>query len=497
MLKQNKMRKLIPISILLLILTACDNSTVPFEEGVLYQVATEQDNGFATFHKEGKHSWTGTYYVDNGSLMAEARTVKVKASKKQVTLIEGKDEKLPLVEYYRYDPPVYEEYPATWEYKDSVYAVKEINDVVYAKAKGFWSSYPDTGESFLSIYMAKLFDKDEKELDLDMDIYLPKQDGGALRPLLVLIHGGAFYNGDKADIGFPQWARHFAGLGYAVASVNYRLGFGLVFPPERAGFRAVQDVNAAIRYLVHNKDKYQIDPDRVFVAGTSAGGITALNVAFMSDMDIPKEAGKDGLIMAINPMMSEPFSIRAVGNMWGAVNNLDILNNSSAAIVSFHSSGDPVVPYGQDHPFQKVIGNEVMFPVMYGSKMITERAGKSRAKLYTFDMPGKHTVHADKNEKTGERSLNKHFFEIETGMRDFFAKVMLPHPFVTRHADEASQVFTFDGTDIDIVYWKVDGGVILSQDVESVQVLFFPGMDNTLMASGSYMSGLTFNKKCY
>jgi predicted esterase len=481
----------------LLILTACDNSTVPFEEGVLYQVATEQDNGFATFRKEGKHSWTGTYYVDNGSLMAEARTVKVKASKKQVTLIEGKDEKLPLVEYYRYDPPVYEEYPATWEYKDSVYAVKEINDVVYAKAKGFWSSYPDTGESFLSIYMAKLFDKDEKELDLDMDIYLPKQDGGALRPLLVLIHGGAFYNGDKADIGFPQWARHFAGLGYAVASVNYRLGFGLVFPPERAGFRAVQDVNAAIRYLVHNKDKYQIDPDRVFVAGTSAGGITALNVAFMSDMDIPKEAEKDGLIMAINPMMSEPFSIRAVGNMWGAVNNLDIIDNSSTAIVSFHSSGDPVVPYGSDHPFQKVIGNEVMFPVMYGSKMITERAGKSRAKLYTFDMPGKHTVHADKNEKTGERSLNKHFFEIETGMRDFFAKVMLPHPFVTRHADEASQVFTFDGTDIDIVYWKVDGGVILSQDVESVQVLFFPGMDNTLMASGSYMSGLTFNKKCY
>ena len=491
------MRKLLPISLLLLILAACDNTQVPFDEGVLYKLSTEQDNGYATFKKEGKHTWTGTYYVDNGTLMAEARSVKVKASKKQIALIEGKDEKIPVVEYDRYDPPMFEEYPETWEYKDSVYDVKVINDLVYARAKGFWSSYPDTGESFLSIYMAKLFDKAEKELELDMDLYLPKQDGGALRPLLVLIHGGAFYNGDKADIGFPQWARHFAGLGYAVASVNYRLGFGMVFPPERAGFRAVQDVNAAIRYLVHNKDKYQIDPERVFVAGTSAGGITALNVAFMSDMDIPKEAEKDGLIMAINPMMSEPFSIRAVGNMWGAVNDLKIIDNSSTAIVSFHSKGDPVVPYGSDHPFEKVIGNEVMFPVMYGSKMITERAGKARAKLYTFDLPNTHTIHADKNPETGTRTLNNHFFEIETGMRNFFSSVMLPHPFNPKHAGNDSQSFVYDGTDIDIVYWKIEGGVILSEDENSVQVLFFPGMDNTLVGSGSYLSGLTFNKKCY
>ena len=305
-----------------------------------------------------------------------------------------------------------------------------------------------------------------------MDMYLPQHDGTALRPLLVLIHGGAFYNGDKADPGFPQWARYFAGLGYAVASVNYRLGFGLLLPPAKAGFRAVQDVNGAIRYIVHNKDKYQVDPNRVFVAGTSAGGITALNVAFMTDKNRPEEAKKEGKITAVNPQMTDRFSIRAVGNMWGAVNDLSILDNApGVSIVSFHSKGDPVVPFAAAHPFEKVFGNEVMFPEMYGSKMITERAGKNRARLYEFDMPGRHTLHLDYDEDKETRKLNDHFFEIEYGMRNFFSGVMLPHPFMAVHKEDA-QTFTYDATDIESITWKADGGVILSEDKGRVDVMF-------------------------
>ena len=98
-----------------------------------------------------------------------------------------------------------------------------------------------------------------KDLDLTMDVYLPKDTKASLRPLLVLIHGGAFYNGDKTDKGFPLWAKYFAGMGYVVASVNYRLGFRLnTAAVERAGFRAVQDVDAAIRYLIHNKSVYAV-----------------------------------------------------------------------------------------------------------------------------------------------------------------------------------------------------------------------------------------------
>ena len=489
------MRRLLPFILLLLFLASCDRSQAPFTPGVLYKVTTEDSEGFATFTKSGWKSWKGTLYEDTGVLYASKKDVKLKAGK-DITLESG-DEKITVLSYAPYEAPLFQEFPKTWEYTDSVYAVKEIDDIKYGQARGFWTSYPDTGESFVAIYMSKLFEKDQKDLDLKLDLYLPEDNGSATRPLLVLIHGGAFYNGDKKDPGYQEWARYFAGTGYVVASVNYRLGFSLFFPTERAGFRAVQDVNAAIRYLVHHKNKYLIDPKRVFVAGTSAGGITALNLAFLTDDDRPEKAKKDGLITDVNPTLTDHFSIRAVGNMWGAVNDVKILSNNRTHVVSFHSSGDPIVPFASDHPFTKVIGNEIMFPVMYGSKYITETVGTSRTKLYAYDLPGIHNLHVDRDKHTGKETLNGRFFEIERGMRDFFSAVMLPHPFRPAHQEENSQTFTYDKNDIASIYWKVDGGVLLSQDDGSVRVLFFPGTEPSLTASGTYKSGLTFYKECF
>lgn len=175
-----------------------------------------------------------------------------------------------------------------------------LQEVVYAKnVKGYWSSYPATDDDFGSIYVQKVPSLRSNDLDLDLDLYQPISSDVVLgaRPLLLLIHGGAFYNGDKRDKGYPELGNYFAERGYVVASVNYRMGFWpLSQSVDRAGYRAVQDVNAAVRYLLHNKEQYNIDPGNIFVAGSSAGAITALNVAFMSDEYIPDAAkGYDAL----------------------------------------------------------------------------------------------------------------------------------------------------------------------------------------------------------
>ncbi len=181
--------------------------------------------------------------------------------------------------------PIYESYP---------------QEVTYAKkVKGYWSSYQATDDDFGSIYIQKVSSLRPNDLDLDMDLYQPISSDTVLgpRPLLLLIHGGAFYNGDKKDKGYPELGNYFAERGYVVASVNYRLGFWpLSQSVDRAGYRAVQDVNAAVRYLLKNKEQYNIDPDNIFVAGSSAGAITALNVAFMNNDYIPEAAkGYDAL----------------------------------------------------------------------------------------------------------------------------------------------------------------------------------------------------------
>lgn len=479
------------LAALLLLVSCSDEVGVKIVPGKLYVITTTRDNGCARFFPVSKKQWEGTYYVNTGSLYAVERKVTLKAGKKLV-MIDPFKTKIPVLGYAEYEEPSFTPYPMTWEYRDSVYSVREMPDVPYARVKGYWSSFPDTGESNLQIFLSKVPSLIKTDLELTMDVYLPEDGGNALRPLLVFVHGGAFFNGDKASLGYPEWGHYFAGLGYVVASVNYRLGFHLTpVSVERAGFRAVQDVNAAIFRLLHDSDIYRVDPERIFVAGTSAGGITALNVAFMRDENIPASAKDEGGVNAINAGIAQPFSVRAVGNMWGAVEDTDILNNASTAIVSIHSTGDPIVPFGQDHPFEEIFGHQVIFPTMYGSSVITSAVGTSRATLHPYDLPGRHTLHIDRR-PDGTEYLNARFFEIEAILRDFFSSRMLPHPVQLREVSY-SNAFMVDTEDVKTLSWRVTGGVILQDWHNQIQVLFFPDADtHSVTASGVYNSGLTF-----
>lgn len=104
-----------------------------------------------------------------------------------------------------------------------------------------------------------------------LDLYLPETGEGPF-PLVVFIHGGGWFGGDKADGQEAAWVT-LRSQGYAVASINYRLSGEASHP---AG---LLDCKTAIRYLKANEDRYHIDAGRVAVAGDSAGGHYALMVA--------------------------------------------------------------------------------------------------------------------------------------------------------------------------------------------------------------------------
>lgn len=95
-----------------------------------------------------------------------------------------------------------------------------------------------------------------------LDIYFPENRAGKPLPLLVWIHGGGWMAGSKAEMPFLNQL----GRGYVVASVEYRFSQKAKFPAQ------IQDCQAAIRWLRANAEKYSIDPQRIGVAGASAGG---------------------------------------------------------------------------------------------------------------------------------------------------------------------------------------------------------------------------------
>jgi acetyl esterase/lipase len=103
-------------------------------------------------------------------------------------------------------------------------------------------------------------------LDLKMDLYYPNANIDEPLPVLVYVHGGAWFEGDKAHGAGMLDISELLSRSYIVASVNYRLGPQYPFPAQ------IIDVKCAIRSLRENALSLHIDPDRIGVWGSSSGG---------------------------------------------------------------------------------------------------------------------------------------------------------------------------------------------------------------------------------
>jgi acetyl esterase/lipase len=130
-----------------------------------------------------------------------------------------------------------------------------------AKGQGLMPRIPDTVRVVLDIPYAATENPRQR-----LDLYLPKAPASQKPlPLVAFIHGGAFRAGDKRT-GWPMIARLVTSGEYAGASIGYRLSGEVTWPAQ------IHDCKAAIRWLRANAKKYNIDPDRIGVIGTSAGG---------------------------------------------------------------------------------------------------------------------------------------------------------------------------------------------------------------------------------
>jgi para-nitrobenzyl esterase len=108
---------------------------------------------------------------------------------------------------------------------------------------------------------------------LNLNIWTPEPGPGARLPVLVWLHGGALTRGSSA---VPVYDGHaFARDGVVLVSLNYRLGvegYGL-FPdtPANPGLR---DQLAALRWVHEAIAGFGGDPERITLAGQSAGAIS-------------------------------------------------------------------------------------------------------------------------------------------------------------------------------------------------------------------------------
>lgn len=175
--------------------------------------------------------------------------------------------------------------------------------------------------------------------DLKFSVCMPKVRGNERYPLLIWLCGGAFKVMDT-EVWWPQWIE-FARKGCVVASVEYRTSNEEVFPA------ALCDVKSAIRYFKTHADRYGIDPERIFVAGESAGGA----LASLAGVTGSKEPGK----YDVGQWLEADSSVRGVIDYYGVTdmrNRGECKNSASAAV-----NGNTNATYGATEQFLGMEGD--------------------------------------------------------------------------------------------------------------------------------------------
>lgn len=149
-----------------------------------------------------------------------------------------------------------------------------------------------------------------------LDLYLP--DVRAHAPLIVVVHGGAFMQGDRRDV--AGIGTSLADEGFACAVVSYRLF------PDADALGATQDVARSVGWLVAHAASYGLDPTDLFLLGHSAGGqIVALLGAdprFLTSAGVPPGAVRGVVPLAgaydVRDLSGEPDSWQKVdGHIYG------------------------------------------------------------------------------------------------------------------------------------------------------------------------------------
>ena len=116
-------------------------------------------------------------------------------------------------------------------------------------------------------------DGEAADAGMTFDVFSP-EDGDEPLPTVVWVHGGAWISGDSTNV--DPYLRILAAEGYTTVGLNYTLGPEGVYP------LAVHQLNDALETLDDRADEFRIDPDRIVLAGDSAGAQLASQLAALS-----------------------------------------------------------------------------------------------------------------------------------------------------------------------------------------------------------------------
>lgn len=221
--------------------------------------------------------------------------------------------------------------------------------------------------------------------DLKLDIFYHQLDKP--QPLVIFMHGGGFISGRKES--YRTFCENLSKRGFVVANVTYRQGVSKdrqAFKLEiaKAVYRAQQDAATAIRFIQRNAPNFGIDTNNIIIGGSSAGGVTALGLAFFSqpewDALMPSFKSELGAVDSISSAKTSD-KIKAVINLWGGIADTSLISGNEVRripVLLMHSKADENIAY------ELAKNRNVLNPTLMGSYDIAQRYRNNKGcfKLY-------------------------------------------------------------------------------------------------------------------
>jgi acetyl esterase/lipase len=176
------------------------------------------------------------------------------------------------------------------------------------------------------------------------------------RPGVIVIHGGGWVEGDKANM-LERFCLPFVEHGFVVANVEYRLAQSATAPA------AVNDVLEAAKWFRDRAADYKVDPNQIIVAGNSAGGHLAMMIGMAPDSagfgpsikiaaivnfygisDVPDQLqGPHSQTYAVTWVPEQPGRMELARKL----SPITYVRKGLPPVLSIHGDADSVVPYEQ------------------------------------------------------------------------------------------------------------------------------------------------------
>lgn len=352
-----------------------------------------------------------------------------------------------------------------------------------------------------AVYVAENVTVDQ---EMTMDIYTPVGDALPKRPAVMLAYGGGYLVGSKEDEDVRATCDSLAKKGYVTASINYRMNMNVSSPASalRAIYRAAQDYSAAIRFLKEKADVYAIDTNYIFIGGVSAGGFSAMHMAFLDENERPDATYQSGLLNNAPDLgclscsgnsYQHSHDVRGIINLWGALlDTAFIQEDELVPMTLFHGNNDLIVPYDEGFPFTALF----LMPEVHGSEPIAQRVSNlgGQAELNIFDGVGHNIWGVNVNNQLAP-GPTEHWVPITDSIISFLYENIRPETpqFAVPSIICAGDTVILSVTDPPAegsLCWSVDGAAIISASPDSAQIEVVFGTPGQYLITGTAINHL-------